>query len=62
MPYEKLVVSGNGYITFDALKSLAQNNRNIILTNTSGHPVCLMNELMDSLTATKYKIGQYDTF
>ena len=22
MPYEKLVVSGNGYVTFDALKSL----------------------------------------
>jgi len=62
MPYEKLVVSGNGYITFDALKSLTQNNRNIILTDTSGHPVCLMNGLMDSLTATKYRIGQYDTF
>lgn len=62
LPYEKLVVSGNGYITFDALKSLAQNNRNIILTDTSGKPVCLMNGLMDSLTGTKYRIGQYDTF
>jgi CRISPR-associated protein Cas1 len=62
LPYEKLVVSGNGYITFDALKSLAKNNRNIILTDTSGHPVCLMNGLMNSLTATKYRMGQYDTF
>jgi len=62
MPYEKLVVSGNGYIIFAALKSLAQNNRNVILTDTSGHPICLMNGLMDSLTGTKYCIGQYDTF
>ena len=62
LPYEKLVVSGNGYITFDALKSLSQNSRNLILTDTSGKPVCLMNGLMDSLTATKYRMGQYDTF
>jgi len=62
MPYEKLVISGNGYITFDALKSLAQNNRNVILTDTSGKPVCLMNGMMNSLTATKYRMGQYDTF
>lgn len=62
MPYEKIIISGNGYITFDALKSLAQNNRNVILTDTSGHPVCLMNGLMDSLTATKYRMAQYDTF
>ena len=48
LPYEKLVVSGNGYITFDALKSLAQHNRNLIFTDTSGKPVCLMNGLMDS--------------
>ena len=61
MPYEKLIVSGKGYITFDAIRSLAQNNRNVILTDTSGHPVCLMNGLMDSLTATKYRISQYDT-
>ena len=62
LPYEKLVVSGNGYITFDALKSLAIHNRNLILTDTSGKPVCLINGLMDSLTSTKYRIGQYDTF
>ena len=62
LPYEKIVVSGNGYITFDALKSLTQNNRNLILTDASGHPVCLMNGLMDSLTATKYRMAQYDTF
>lgn len=62
VPYEKLVISGNGYITFDALKSLTQNNRNLILTDTSGKPICLMNGLMDSLTATKYRMAQYDAF
>jgi len=62
MPYEKIIISGNGYITFDALKSLSQNNRNVILTDTSRNPVCLMNCVRNSLTTTKYKMGQYDTF
>ena len=47
--YKKLVISGNGYITFNALKLLVTYNRNIILTDTSGKPVCLMTGLRDTL-------------
>ena len=32
------------------------------MTDVSGKSVCLVNGLMDSLTATKYRMGQYDTF
>lgn len=61
LPYEKLVISGNGYITFDALKSLATHNRNVIPTDTSGKPVCLMNGLMDSLTATNLSFLKHNS-
>ena len=62
LPYEKIVISGKGYISTDALKLLNQNNRNVILTDTFGKPVSFMNGMMESLTATKYRMAQYDTF
>ncbi|MEM2160532.1 MAG: CRISPR-associated endonuclease Cas1 [Candidatus Nitrosotenuis sp.] len=62
LPYEKIVISGRGYISTEALKLLNENYRNVILTDTYGKPVSLMNGVMESLTATKYRIGQYDTF
>jgi len=62
MPYEKIVLSGKGYISTEALSLLSENNRNVILLDTYGKPVTFLNPVMDSLTATKYRIGQYDTF
>ena len=62
MPYEKIVVSGKGYISTEALSILSENNRNIILLDTYGKPIAFCNGMMDSLTATQYRIGQYDTF
>ncbi|MCE9653275.1 MAG: CRISPR-associated endonuclease Cas1 [Nitrosarchaeum sp.] len=62
LPYEKIVISGKGYISTDALKLLNQNNRNVILTDTFGKPISFMNGMMESLTATKYRMAQYDAF
>jgi CRISPR-associated protein Cas1 len=62
LPYEKIVISGKGYISTDALSLLNQNNRNVVLIDTYGHPVSLMNGIMESLTATRYRMAQYDTF
>jgi len=62
MPYEKIVLSGKGYISTEALSLLSQNNRNVILLDTLGKPVTFCNGMMDSLTATKYRMAQYDTF
>jgi len=61
LPYEKIVISGKGYISTDAISLLNQNNRNVVLVDTYGHPVSLMNGTMESLTATKYRMAQYDT-
>jgi CRISPR/Cas system-associated endonuclease Cas1 len=43
MPYEKIVLSGNGYISTEALSLLNQNNRNLILVDTYGKPVLFLN-------------------
>jgi len=62
MPYEKIVLSGKGYISTEALSLLSENNRNVILLDNYGKPVTFCNGMMDSLTATRYRMAQYDTF
>ncbi len=62
MPYEKIILSGKGYVSTEALSLLSENNRNVILLDTYGKPVTFCNGMMDSLTATKYRMAQYDTF
>ena len=62
MPYEKIVLSGKGYISTEALSLLCQNNRNLTLLDTYGKPITYLNPVMESYTATQYRIGQYDTF
>ena len=62
MPYEKIIVSGKGYISTEALSILSENNRNVILLDTYGKPITFCNGMMDSLTATRYRMAQYDTF
>jgi len=62
LPYEKIVLSGKGYISTEALGLLCENNRNVILCDTYGKPISYMNPVMESMTATKYRMGQYDAF
>lgn len=62
LPYEKIVLSGKGYISTEALALLNQNYRNLVLVDTYGKPVSFLNGMMESLTATKYRMAQYDTF
>jgi len=62
MPYEKIILSGKGYVSTEALGLLSEKNRNVILVDTYGKPLTYCNSMMDSLTATKYRMAQYDTF
>jgi len=62
MPYEKIVVSGKGYISTEAMSVLSEHNRHVILVDTYGNPVTFCEPVKSSLTATKYRMGQYDTF
>lgn len=62
MPYEKIVMSGKGYISTEALGLLSQHHRNLILVDTYGRATTYLNPVTESLTNNKYRIGQYDTF
>jgi len=62
MPYEKIVISGKGYVSTEALSVLSEHNRHVILVDTYGNPVTFLEPVRTSLTATQYRIGQYDTF
>lgn len=62
MPYEKIVLSGKGFVSTEALSLLSENNRNVILLDNHGKPITFCNGMMDSLTGTKYRMAQYDTF
>jgi len=62
MPYQRIVLQGKGYISTESLSLLSENNRTVILLDNSGKQVTFCHGLRDSLTATKYRIAQYDTF
>ncbi len=60
--YSKIVISGKGYISTEAMSVLSEHNRHVILMDTYGNPVTFLEPVRSSLTATQYRIGQYDTF
>lgn len=62
IPYEKIVISGKGYLSTDAISLLNQNKINVLVVDTFGNPVSFINGAMISNTTIKYRIGQYDTF
>ena len=62
MPYQKIVLQGKGYISTESLSLLSENNRTVVLLDNRGRQVTFCHGIRDSLTATKYRIAQYDTF
>ena len=61
-PYERLVISGKGILSTDAIKSLSENNVNVILTDSYGNPVSSLNFPMVSGIGSRNRMNQYDTF
>ena len=62
IPYEKIILSGKGYVSTEAVKLLTKRNIQILITDTYGNPISFMSNLMNSETSTRYRMGQYDTF
>jgi len=62
MPYQRIILQGKGYISTESLSLLSENNRTVVLLDNRGRQVTLCHGLRDSLTATKYRMAQYDTF
>jgi CRISPR-associated protein Cas1 len=50
MPYEKIVMSGKGHVSTEALSLLSQHNRNLILVDTYGKATTYLNPITESLT------------
>ena len=62
MPYQRIILQGKGYISTESLSLLSENNRTVVLLDNRGKQVTLCHGIRDSLTATKYRMAQYDTF
>ncbi len=61
-PYEKIVYSGDGYVSTRAIRSLLENNIHLIHVDTFGNLICSMNTPVQSIKMTKWRMGQYKTF
>ena len=61
-PYKKIVISGTEYVSIDATTLLCNHYKNVIIIDTLGRPIAFINRMMDSLTAKKYRMAQYDVF
>ncbi len=61
-PYERIIVSGNGILSTNAIKALSQNNINLIFTDSYGNPVSTLNFPMVSGIGSRNRMNQYDTF
>ena len=62
MPYQRIILQGKGYVSTESLAILSENNKTVIVLDTYGNPASFCHGIRDSYTATKYRIGQYDTF
>lgn len=62
IPYERIVVSGKGYVSTEAIGVLSRYNVNVILLDSFGNLITNMCKTMSSDTGTKHRIAQYDTF
>lgn len=62
MPYSKIILSGKGYVSTEAMSILSENNRHVILVDTHGKLQTVIEPIMSSLTATNHRIAQYDAF
>ena len=60
--YEKIILSGKGYVSTEAVKLLTEKNIQLLITDTYGNPISFMSHIMNSERSTKYRMGQYDTF
>ena len=62
MPYQRIILQGKGYISTESLSLLSENNRTVVLLDNRGKQVTFCHGVRDSLTATRYRMAQYDTF
>lgn len=60
IPYERIEISGKGYLSTESVKLLTDHNIRIVLTITYGHLVTAMHKVMSSPTAANYRLARGD--
>ncbi|RZD41663.1 MAG: DNA polymerase [Thaumarchaeota archaeon] len=61
-PYERIIISGKGNLSTEAIKTWGSKNVSILLTDTYGNILGSINPPMSSLVASRHRMTQYDTF
>ena len=62
IPYDKIVISGKGYVAIETLRLLARYNVTVTILDSFGNLVSSIGKTMSSNIATKNRMAQYDTF
>jgi|SRR6185312_1633056 len=62
IPYSRIVLGKDGYISNKAVHLLADNHVNLIFVDSFGNFKATIHETMSSFTGSKRRIAQYDTF
>lgn len=62
VPYSRIVLGKNGYVTNKAIQLLADNHVNLIFVDSFGNFKATIHEIMSSFTGSKRRMAQYDTF
>lgn len=62
IPYSRIVLGKDGYVSNKAIQLLADNYVSLIFVDSFGNFKACLHQIMSSFTGSKRRIAQYDTF
>ena len=62
VPYSRIVLGKDGYVSNKAIQLLADNHVNLIFLDSFGNFKACLHEVMSSFTGSNRRMSQYDTF
>ncbi len=62
LPYSKIILGKDGYVSNKAIQLLADNHVSLIFLDSFGNFKACLHEVMSSFTGSKRRMAQYDTF
>jgi CRISPR-associated protein Cas1 len=62
LPYSRIVLGKDGYVSNKAIQLLAENHVSLVFLDSFGNFKACLHEVMSSFTGSKRRMAQYDTF
>src|SRR2546428_11084838 len=62
LPYSRIILGKDGYISNKAIQLLADNHVNLVFLDPFGNFKACLHEVMSSFTGSQRRMAQYDTF